>query len=138
MLQNVVIPSVTKGRTIQAHIQPGTTIYSDQWSAYGIASIPGYTHKTVNHSQNFVDPVTGILNYQLEYSQVLIFLLLLGAHTQNVESMWMQVKRKQKSMNGTSADLLPSYFQEFLWKRKFGGDQCWDNIITHIADVYDV
>ena len=50
----------------------------------------------------------------------------------------MQVKRKQKSMNGTSKDLLPSYFQEFLWKRKFGGDKCWDNIITHIADIYDV
>jgi hypothetical protein len=41
---------------IQAHTAPGTTIHSDQWAAYspGIAA-----HNTVNHSLNFVDPVTG-------------------------------------------------------------------------------
>lgn len=47
---------------IQAHVRPGTTIYSDEWSAYNsVGTISGYTHKTVNHSQNFVDPVTGIM-----------------------------------------------------------------------------
>lgn len=45
---------------IQAHVRPGTIIYSDEWSAYNsIGTIPGYTHRTVNHSQHFVDPVTG-------------------------------------------------------------------------------
>ncbi len=42
---------------IQAHIRPGTTIMSDEWS--WISNITGYSHQTVNHSQNFVDPVTG-------------------------------------------------------------------------------
>ena len=32
------------------HIRAGTTIYSDEWSAYN----------SIGHSQNFVDPVTGI------------------------------------------------------------------------------
>ena len=42
---------------IKKYIRPGSIIYSDEWRAYsGIQSIPGcnYTHRTVNHSQNFV------------------------------------------------------------------------------------
>ena len=42
----------------------GNVIYSDEWRAYcRIPAITGknYTHRTVNHSQNFVDPVTGML-----------------------------------------------------------------------------
>ena len=42
----------------------GSVIYSDEWRAYsGIPAIVGknYTHHTVNHSQNFVDPVTGMM-----------------------------------------------------------------------------
>lgn len=62
---------------IQQYVLPGTTIFSDLWRAYGgIAGLPeGYQHLTVNHSENFVDPQT-------------------GAHTQNVENMWMRFKKK--------------------------------------------
>jgi transposase-like protein len=45
---------------IQRYIRPGSTIFSDEWRAYnGIATIAGgnYTHRMVNHSQHFVDPV---------------------------------------------------------------------------------
>lgn len=47
---------------IKDHIRPGSIIYSDEWRAYrGIPTIPGYNyqHRTVNHSQNFVDPSSG-------------------------------------------------------------------------------
>ena len=79
---------------IQQYIRPGTTIISDEWKAYhDIGTIPGgYTHQTVNHSKNFVDPVT-------------------GAHTQAIEGHWSCTKRmmrKQGVMN-TSSDLFPSY-----------------------------
>ena len=48
---------------VQQYIEPGSVIMSDEWAAYRqISSInvhPPYVHQTVNHSRNFVDPVTG-------------------------------------------------------------------------------
>jgi hypothetical protein len=51
---------------IQRYIQPGTEIHSDCWAAYnGISSLPeGYTHLTVNHRTNFVDPETGAYTHR--------------------------------------------------------------------------
>ncbi len=53
---------------IKKFIKRGSVIYSDEWRAYScIPSIPGYsyTHRTVNHSQNFVDPVTGPYKHKI-------------------------------------------------------------------------
>ena len=46
---------------IERVVADGTTIVSDEWRAYrGLANWGhNYVHETVNHSQNFVDPVTG-------------------------------------------------------------------------------
>ena len=46
---------------IQAHVQPGTVIVSDEWRAYSnVGQLPNVAaHRTVNHSLNFVGP-TGI------------------------------------------------------------------------------
>ncbi|GFX30957.1 DDE_Tnp_IS1595 domain-containing protein [Trichonephila clavipes] len=43
---------------IQEWIKPGTTIYSDCWKSYATLGQVDYNHLTVNHSLNFVDPVT--------------------------------------------------------------------------------
>ena len=47
---------------------------SDMWKAYDCLKDEGYSHLTVNHSLNFVDPDT-------------------GAHTQRIENTWWGVKR---------------------------------------------
>ena len=45
---------------IQAHSNPDTEIWSDEWRAYSqVPSLPNITtHRTVNHSLHFKDPVT--------------------------------------------------------------------------------
>ena len=64
---------------IQEHIAPGSIIHSDGWAAYnGIANLPvqpPYQHLMVNHSENFVDPIT-------------------GACTNLVENYWKNCKRR--------------------------------------------
>ncbi|XP_029635052.1 uncharacterized protein LOC115210589 [Octopus sinensis] len=99
---------------IKKFIRPGTTIHSDCWPAYnGIAEMdvtPKYIHFTVNHSQNFVDPLTGV-------------------HTNSVECYWKNAKRKFKTMMGVHSTMVDSYLDEFLWKT------VWANCIR-LLDEY--
>ena len=90
---------------IKKYIRPNSIIYSDEWRAYsGIQSIPGcnYTHRTVNHSQNFVDPMT-------------------GSHTQSVESMWSSCKRMLRKTQTMHSQLFHTYLPEFMWRKCFDG-----------------
>jgi len=83
---------------ISANILPGTKIISDRWRAYNaIDMLPGYTHETVNHSVNFVDPRT-------------------GANTQRIERLWKTAKERNKRHNGTHRHMLHSYMCEFMWR----------------------
>ena len=54
----------------------------------------GYIHVMVNQSENFVDPFT-------------------GAHSNTIEGVWSQVKKKLKAISGTMKSKLPSYLDEF-------------------------
>ena len=60
---------------IQEWILPGTTIISDCWAPYNILDQLDYHHLTVNHSNNFVDPVT-------------------GACTNTIEGLWRHAKHR--------------------------------------------
>lgn len=108
---------------IQAHMAPGTTIYSDEWSAYRrVSSLPSVSsHSTVNHSVHFVDPGTGV-------------------HTQHIESYWERAKHKLKHMKGCHLHEVPSYLDEFMWRERYGRtpDAAFTNILQHIAREYPV
>lgn len=101
---------------LQEYVLPGTTIVSDLWGAYRTINNLGYQHLTVNHSINFVDPVT-------------------NATTNHVESMWCRAKQRNKRECGTHRNLLDSYLIEFMWRQKFGRNP-FQKLLEHIREVY--
>lgn len=62
---------------IKEWILPGTTILSDKWKTYNCLSAENYTHLTVNHSINIVDPDT-------------------DAHTQDIERTWQYLETRHE------------------------------------------
>ncbi len=83
---------------IKKNVRPGTEIHSDEWRAYSKINQNGYTHFTVNHKENFVNPTT-------------------GKHTQLVECLWGVNKRKVPNrIRGKSVDLLELYLAQQWWK----------------------
>ena len=80
---------------IQRYILPGTTIWSNEWAAYNGLAALGYPHQTVNHSQTYVNPPTGV-------------------HTNHIESQWNACKAKFKAHFGVQRDFTPTYLDEYI------------------------
>jgi transposase-like protein len=104
---------------IQRMVLPGTTIWSDEWAAYNGLPGVGYPHQTVNHSQRFVDPVT-------------------GCQTNNIEARWNACKSKFKARFGVPRDSLPSYLDEYLWRSRRSKEAVFNDIIEAIKVKYPV
>ena len=102
-------------REICNNILPGSIITSDCWAAYGDLSEYGYTHLTVNHSQNFVDPIT-------------------HATTNHVENMWQKLKTPHKLRYGTHRSTLCSHLIEFMWRVEF--KKSFGAFFDHIRENY--
>ena len=99
-------------------VAAGSIVHSDEWSA--IQSQLGLTHRTVNHSIEFVTPS--------------------GVHTNNVESYWNRAKMKIKVMRGCTKEQLSSYLDEFMWKERHGRTpaDAFHNMLQHVAEFYPV
>lgn len=76
-------------------IAPGT-IYSDCWCAYSNLKNDRFNHFTVNHSENFVDPITRV-------------------HTKNIKRLWRDM-RDGIPRYGTREEHY-YYIAEFMFKR---------------------
>lgn len=95
-----VIPS-RKGRTltgqVEAHVMPGSTVYTDQSRAYNNLARRGWEHHTIDHSSKIY--VSG------------------DVHTQTIEGFWSLVKR---GISGThhavSPKWLQGYLNEYVWR----------------------
>lgn len=83
---------------IQKHVERGSVIMTDSWSAYNNLETLGYEHLTVNHSQNFVDPQT-------------------FANTQTIESSW-RFLRHTLERSGIRHEHLDMHLCEFLFRRE--------------------
>jgi len=84
----------TLERIISNHVLPGTTIITDAWRGYqNVAQLNNgvYDHAVIVHAHEFVDSVDPDI------------------HTETIEGLWMQAKRKLRYQSGTSSGLFASY-----------------------------
>lgn len=79
-------------------MHPGSVIITDCWKGYVSLDKAQWSHLTVYHFCNFVDPET-------------------GAHTQSIESMWSHLKRSLNLIH--RSDNLMLHFGYYLFKRRF-------------------
>jgi hypothetical protein len=91
--------AITLRNALERNVQPGTRVISDCWRGYSSLSQFGWDHRSVNHSQNFVNPDEPDI------------------HTQKIERMWKTLKRTiPKECNSS---LRWSYVHEFVFKQRF-------------------
>ncbi len=83
---------------IQRHVMPGTTIHTGEWGAYGLLDQIGFLHQTVNHTRNFVDPIT-------------------GANMQLIESFWNRLRHSiVRTARNVRRENLPKWLAACWWR----------------------
>ena len=99
---------------IQNNVQQGSAIISDQWKPYYKIPFPEYFHFTVNHSKNFVDPLT-------------------NEHTQRAESYWNACKDDLSRKHIRDRSQYESYIQEWCFRKNLASDfqSCWKVFLTY-------
>ena len=96
---------------IGRHVAAGSIVCTDLWGGYqGLDEEFDLEHRTVNHTQNFVDPETGV-------------------HTNTIEGTWNGIKlkiaprnRTRQGMEGNRISCIirtTSIFKPFLVKKLF-------------------
>ncbi|KII69903.1 hypothetical protein RF11_15683 [Thelohanellus kitauei] len=81
---------------IQRRIRPHTRIISDGWKAYSRFKEYGYLHEVLIHDDKFIDPVVPYV------------------HTQNIENMWLVLKRFLRKHGTHKAPYDYEYIAEFF------------------------
>ena len=86
-------------RYIEQYVAPRSVLHTDMWGGYfSLSQHPNqYVHRTVNHSENFVDPDTGV-------------------HTQMIEGFWGNAKDLIKSMHGVHSNQMAAMLDEITWR----------------------
>lgn len=105
---------------IEQFVAPRSTIVTDGWAAYTqIANSPNnYIHQVVNHTENFVDPVT-------------------LAHTQEIEGFWAHAKAKYKDCRGFHPNVRANYLDEIQWRWNTRQDPPLLKMMEVIRELYN-
>lgn len=81
---------------IQQNVKKGSIVHTDEWKAYNTLPSYGYTHRTVNHSVEFISND--------------------GIHTQRIEAQWHAAKKYLKGKH-TPEEQFADKLVEYLWRR---------------------
>nr|CAI5838486.1 unnamed protein product [Callosobruchus analis] len=82
------------------HAYVVVVVTEQQLSIRGLTALR-YVHRTVNHSNNFVDLLTGVC-------------------TNQVEECWSRLKQSLRLLGVMQSRLLPEYIDEFMWRQIYG------------------
>ena len=103
---------------ILSHVEVGSTIHTDQWGGYCRLNSVGYVHNVVNHSENYVDPVSGV-------------------HTQGIERAWVEEKMWLRKARRPRVNLQES-LDEASWRRlRSKPPRTHDLVYAFLADLRD-
>jgi len=103
---------------IRKYIREGTTIVSDGWRAYmWLEHTRDYDWEMVNHSNNFVNPETGVC-------------------TNTIEGKWHGIKCRVPKRN-RSGLRLDSHLREMMWRDQNKND-LWEAFLVALAEVCSV
>lgn len=102
---------------MQRFIRPGSIIYTDCWKGYTdvIFEEMGMFHDTVNHTYNWVDPITGV-------------------HTNTIEGTWSAMKWHGTPIRQRTRELVQANLFAFIWKRKNAGNE-WEEFLVAMRDM---
>lgn len=73
-------------------VEDTATVYTDKWRGFSDLKLDGYTHKSVNHSEEYVAKD--------------------GSHINGVEAFWSFAKRRLGKFNGIARTTLPLHIKE--------------------------
>lgn len=108
---------------IQKHVLAGSEIWTDCWRGYSnlgtLKGVSPYTHKTVNHSRNFVDPVTNVC-------------------TNHIEGHWSCLKQYLRRLAVMQSPFLSQYIDQFMWREIYGQTAAdrFKNLLLQIREKY--
>ena len=94
---------------------------SDCWRGYNQVS-QFFRHETVNHSYNFVDPVT-------------------GAHTQDIEASWKRIKFDLIKMKNIPNHSMQEYMYYYSWRlslQRKDYNNIFDELIKVICNIMPI
>lgn len=73
-------------------VEQGASVYTDKWRGFSELGLDGYTHKSVNHSLEYVARD--------------------GSHINGIEAFWSFAKRRIAQFNGIAKTTLPLHIKE--------------------------
>lgn len=96
---------------IQRHVIPGSTIFSDGWSAYCNLNELGYQHFSVIHKYSFKKVY---VNNETKEEVI--------CHTNQIEGAWKHAKDYFKRMSGSELSQFEGHLADVMWRADAKGE----------------
>lgn len=103
-------------RLIRKWVKPGTQIITECLEHYNTLNSYNFTHITVNHSRQFMDPVS-------------------GPHTNNIERAWRDI-RGRVPKSGARTKNFVGYLAEYMFQRRYIPEERIHHFFFAAAKLY--